>query len=491
MRAVRLLHCVFALLFAVAGVRAGDAEFRGVWVASVHNLDWPSRAGLSAAEQKAQLRAMLDRAVSLKLNAILLQVRPACDALYASKKEPWSQFLTGTQGVSPGYDPLAFAVAEAHARGLELHAWFNPFRAAVDSGAKLAANHVAREHPDWTRHFGSQLWLDPGEPAARDHVLGVILDVVRRYDIDGVHIDDYFYPYPLKRGDASFPDEATWACHGAASGLSREDWRRDNINRFVQAMYRGVKGAKSGVRVGISPFGIWRPGYPAQIKGFDAYQELYADSRNWIKNGWCDYLSPQLYWQIGQAPQSYPVLLKWWLDQNPKKRHIWPGNYTGRVGDGSKTSWPREEVIQQIGATRNLSASGATGNVHYSMKCLMNNRGGISDTLSSGVYSQPALVPPSPWLRDHAPGKPKIAIDSDDPSGHLRLSWKPAGKESPWLWVVQAQIGGAWTTRILPAATQSLRLDAKNSDSQATAFAISEVDRYGMRSAVSTVNSRE
>ena len=387
MRAVRLLHCVFALLFAVAGVRAGDAEFRGVWVASVHNLDWPSRAGLSAAEQKAQLRAMLDRAVSLKLNAILLQVRPACDALYASKKEPWSQFLTGTQGVSPGYDPLAFAVAEAHARGLELHAWFNPFRAAVDSGAKLAANHVAREHPDWTRHFGSQLWLDPGEPAARDHVLGVILDVVRRYDIDGVHIDDYFYPYPLKRGDASFPDEATWACHGAASGLSRDDWRRDNINRFVQAMYRGVKGAKSGVRVGISPFGIWRPGVPATIEAqLDAYSQLFADSRKWLAEGWCDYLAPQLYWGISPAKQSFPVLLDWWRAQS-RGRAVWPGIATERIG----ASRPAQEIIDQIALTRR--GTGSPGHIHWSMKALMRDQGGIAEKLRAGPYAEKAGKP--------------------------------------------------------------------------------------------------
>ena len=387
MRAVRLLHCIFALLFAVAGVRAGDAEFRGVWVASVHNLDWPSRAGLSAAEQKAQLRAMLDRAVSLKLNAILLQVRPACDALYASKKEPWSQFLTGTQGVSPGYDPLAFAVAEAHARGLELHAWFNPFRAAVDSGAKLAANHVAREHPDWTRHFGSQLWLDPGEPAARDHVLGVILDVVRRYDIDGVHIDDYFYPYPLKRGDASFPDEATWARHGAASGLSREDWRRDNINRFVQAMYRGVKGAKSGVRVGISPFGIWRPGVPSTIEAqLDAYAQLFADSRKWLAEGWCDYLAPQLYWGISPAKQSFPVLLYWWRAQS-RGRAVWPGIATERIG----AARPAQEIIDQIALTRR--GTGSPGHIHWSMKALMRDQGGIAEKLRAGPYAEKAGKP--------------------------------------------------------------------------------------------------
>ena len=178
--------------------RCRRKEFRGAWVATVHNIDWPSKPGLPAATQQAQLRAILDRARELKLNAILLQVRPMSDALYRSEKEPWSQFLSGSQGVSPGYDPLAFAIAEAHDRGIELHAWINPFRAASNANATLASTHVAKEHPEWVRRYGSQLWVDPGEPAAREYVLGVITDIVRRYDIDGVHIDDYFYPYPVK-----------------------------------------------------------------------------------------------------------------------------------------------------------------------------------------------------------------------------------------------------------------------------------------------------
>jgi uncharacterized lipoprotein YddW (UPF0748 family) len=240
--------------------------------------------------------------------------------------------LTGKQGLSPGYDPLQFAIQEAHARGLELHAWFNPFRAAVSAGTKLAANHVGSTHPDWVRRFGSQLWLDPGEPAAREYVLSVILDVVRRYDIDGVHIDDYFYPYPLKRGDAWFPDDATWQRHGAASGMSTADWRRDNINKFVEAMYREVKRAKPSVRVGISPFGIWRPGVPATIEAeLDAYAQLFADPRKWLAEGWCDYLAPQLYWSISPPKQSFPVLLDWWRAQS-RGRPVWPGLASDRIG---------------------------------------------------------------------------------------------------------------------------------------------------------------
>ena len=194
--------------FSLALSARAQPEFRGAWVATVFNLDWPSKAGLSAADQKAQMVAMLDRAQQLKLNAILLQVRSESDACYASKREPWSRFLAGKEGVDPGYDPLAFAIAEAHKRGLELHAWFNPFRAATNSGGTYAANHITHTHPEWIRHYGAQLWVDPGEPDARRYILDTILDVVKRYDIDGVHIDDYFYPYPVKGAD--FPDDASW-----------------------------------------------------------------------------------------------------------------------------------------------------------------------------------------------------------------------------------------------------------------------------------------
>src|SRR6476620_543831 len=248
----RVFLSTICLVIALTRASAAQSEFRGAWVATVYNLDWPSKPGLPAETQKAQLRALLDRAAELKLNAILLQVRPASDALYASTKEPWSEVLSGKAGISPGYDPLEFAVTEAHARGLELHAWVNPFRAAISASAKLPANHISTEHPEWVRRFGKQLWIDPGEPAARDYVVSVITDIVRRYAVDGVHLDDYFYPYPLKSGQATFPDDSSWNRYGRKSGMSRADWRRENINDFVRSMYRAVKAARSRVRVGIS-----------------------------------------------------------------------------------------------------------------------------------------------------------------------------------------------------------------------------------------------
>lgn len=363
---------------------AAEREFRGAWVATVYNLDWPSKAGLSSGEQKKELITLLDRAAALKLNAILFQVRPESDALFASKTEPWSRFLTGKQGASPGYDPLEFAIAEAHARGIELHAWFNPFRASASAEKPLASNHIAKRCPNWVRRYGNQLWLDPGEPAARDYVISVMVDVARRYQVDGIHIDDYFYPYP--KGDASFPDDATAAKY--ARGISRADWRRSNINRFVQEMYSRVKAARTDARIGISPFGIWRPGVPSTIEGkLDAYAQLFADSRLWLAKGWCDYLSPQLYWSIEPSKQSFPVLLNWWLQQNPSKP-IWPGIATERIG----SSRSAQEIINQIAITRE-EHNGVPGHIHWSMKALLKNQGGISESLSAGPYSKKAALP--------------------------------------------------------------------------------------------------
>lgn len=369
-------------VLALALGAAQAKEFRGAWVATVYNLDWPSKAGLSAERQQAELRAMLDRARALGLTAILFQVRPAGDAFYASKIEPWSAFLTGTQGEAPGYDPLAFAVREAHARGLELHAWFNPFRASTSAKGAFAKSHVSRTHPAWVRPHGSLLWLDPGVPAARDYVLDVVLDVVRRYEIDGVHIDDYFYPYPTK-GAGDFADAASWKAHGIATGMTRGDWRRDNINRFVETLYRRVKAEKPAVKVGISPFGIWRPGVPATIEaGLDAFGTLHCDAKLWLERGWCDYLAPQLYWSIEPAPQSFPVLLDWWRAQSKSGRPVWPGIATERVG----SKRPATEIAQQIALTRR--GTDAPGHIHWSMKALMQDRGGVAKLLARDVYRE-------------------------------------------------------------------------------------------------------
>lgn len=425
-------------------------EFRGAWVASVSNIDWPSKPGLPVEQQKAELLKILNRAQELHLNAIILQVRPACDALYESKLEPWSEYLTGQMGKAPEpfYDPLTFAIKEAHARGLELHAWFNPFRARhVSAKSAPSRNHVSQKLPSIVRDYGRMQWLDPADKAAREHSQKVILDVVRRYDVDGIHVDDYFYPYKEKdsRGQVlDFPDEPLWGKYTRSGGkLTREDWRRENINLFLSQVYHAIKDEKNWVKFGISPFGIWRPGFPSQIKGYDAYDNLYADSRKWLMQGWLDYFAPQLYWSIEAKEQSYPVLLKWWLDQNPKKRSIWPGMNCAKVGG----SWKADEIARQIQTTRQLSDP--SGHVHWSMKSLLDNRNHLGNTLSASVYQDTALIPASSWLDKAVPKVPKISARISG-AGVLTISWEANVNPKPGWWIMQMQRGGNWTTQIYP-----------------------------------------
>ena len=372
-------------------------EFRGVWVATVGNLDWPSAPGLSASRQKQELVTLLDTLAALNANAVIFQVRPAADALYPSALEPWSEVLSGTQGVPPEplWDPLAFATEKAHARGLELHAWFNPYRARpATSISPAAADHISRRRPDLVKAYGKQLWMDPGEEDVATHSLAVILDVVKRYDVDGIHLDDYFYPYPEKDAAGNvveFPDEPSFAAYVASGGaLGREDWRRWNVNKFVKRLHDGVKALKKNVRVGISPFGIWRPGRPPQVKGFDAYEEISADARTWLQRGWVDYLAPQLYWPIDQREQSFPALLAWWAGQNTVGSFLWPGLAASRVGEEGK-GWPAGEIVEQIRRTR--AQPGVTGHILFSARALLENRAGVATELMKDVWAEPAQTP--------------------------------------------------------------------------------------------------
>jgi uncharacterized lipoprotein YddW (UPF0748 family) len=456
-------------------------EFRAAWVATVANIDWPSKPGLPVARQVAEINTILDKAREMNLNAIVLQVRTSCDAFYASPLEPWSEYLTGRQGLAPSpyYDPLATWVAEAHRRGIELHAWFNPYRAR-QSAAKGpdAPDHVANTNPDIVRKFGKYEWLDPGEPAAARQTLAVILDVVRRYDIDGVHLDDYFYPYPdyYKGTDLKdFPDDPSWQRYQQAGGkLARGDWRRDNVNRLMHAIYTGIKAEKPRVKFGVSPFGIARPGVPDTVKSkFDQYNTLYADTELWIKNGWCDYWTPQIYWKL-ESDQPYADLLHWWAEQNTHHRHLWPGNYVSSVGTGEK-KWPASEIVNQIQATRQTPT--ATGNVHFSMIAFLDNRGGLTDALEAGPYADPALVPASPWLDDQPPAAPDTQANvlAD---GSVQVSWEPRDMEDPWQWGVWARQDDQWQFHAYPGTMRSVRIIPREGAS-VTTISVAAVDRTG------------
>jgi len=474
---------------ATLAVRAGDPpelrrEFRGVWVATVANIDWPSKKGLSAEDQLKELRAIFDRTVALRMNAVVLQIRPMCDALYKSELEPWSEFLTGICDKDPGYDPLDFALREAHARGLELHAWFNPYRAHHPSASSpLPDTHLVKKRPDLAKQYGKHYWLNPTHPAVADHTLKVVLDVVRRYDIDGVHMDDYFYPYAEKDEDGRvipFPDDDTWAAYQKAGGrLSRSDWRRDAVNRFVERLYHDVKKEKNWVKVGISPFGIWRPGHPQGIEGFDQYEGLFADAKKWLNEGWVDYFTPQLYWPIAQEKQSYPKLLAWWAKENTKNRHLWPGNIPSRAHD-TKRGWTPIEIADQIRATR--AQAGATGNIHFSMKPLMRAEGDLADAFAK-AYPDVALVPPSPWLDDQPPAKPTVEW-----SAEKKDLWITPTGEPVRLFVVRRQVAGKWETILQPAnGENSVRVPCPVTAEQVRVTAI---DRTGNESAVAALTMK-
>ncbi|MDE0825944.1 MAG: family 10 glycosylhydrolase [Akkermansiaceae bacterium] len=442
-------------------------EFRGAWVACVYNIDWPSSKGLSGSAQRGQLIAILDRMASLNMNAVIFQVRPHGDAVYRSSIEPWSPWLTGTMGKSPGYDPLEFCIAEAHKRGIEVHAWFNPFRALSNASMPVSSNHITKTHPSLIRRFKNYKWMDPSVSTSRQRALSVMLDVVRRYDVDGLHIDDYFYPYPdVKNGVATptFPD-----------GKSPSQ-RRSAVDGFVKDMYQGVKKAKPWVRVGISPFGIWRPGVPQGTEaGIDACEHLAADSRKWLKNGWCDYMSPQLYWRI-KGPQSYTSLLTWWRRQG--SRPVWPGIATSRIKSTDDPGRPASEIVNQVEYSRTIGRNYA-GHVHWSAKALMTSRGGISATLQKSKYQEPALVPPMPWLSKKAPGTPGISAAKSGSGVGLRWS-RVAGAAK---YAVQARYGKRWTlVKVVPGNLGSLTLSGAPD-----AIAVSAVDRYGNTSAPAVV----
>ena len=466
-------------------------EFRGVWVATVSNIDWPSTPGLTTDEQKAELLAILDRAQALHLNAVILQVRPAADALYKSSIEPWSEYLTGRQGraPSPAWDPLSYAVDQAHQRGLELHAWFNPYRARQPSAkGPLSKRHLANTAPALVKAYGTQLWMDPGESAVRKRTLRVVVDVVRRYDIDGVHLDDYFYPYKEKTtaGTTDFPDARSWKKYLKTGGtLSRDDWRRENVNTLVHELNQQIHKAKPWVKFGISPFGIWRPGFPEQVKGFDAYEQLYADSRLWWTNNWVDYLTPQLYWNIGKAEQSFPVLLRWWGDQNATPRHLWPGLYTSRVkeptpaGNGmmANNAWVAGEIVAQIDSTRAYPR--ASGAVHFSMKAFMSNQGGIAARLAERVYGDVALVPPSPWLAPRAPSSPTVRVQKNVASGGLTLTMSlPKPQVARWF-VVQSRVGGVWGIHLYAACACGEQIVPNGDGQLPDRLVVTAVDRAG------------
>ena len=378
---------------APAACGPGQTQMRAVWIATVGNIDWPSRPGLNAADQQREYRAILDNAVRLRLNTVIVQIRPTADAFWPGSPEPWSRWLSGAQGGDPGYDPLAFLVGEAHARGLAFHAWFNPFRVGKESeAAQLVPDHPARLHPDWVFTYAGQVYYDPGKPEVREFVTNIVTSVVQHYDIDAVHLDDYFYPYP--DGSAAIPDEATFAAHHAGF-TDVADWRRDNVDRFVQGMSQRIHAAKPGVGFGVSPFGVWRnagedPRGSATRASVTSFDATYADTLTWIQKGWIDYVVPQLYWNIGFEKADYATLVRWWAGAVAGTRvQLYIGQAAYKVG--TTPEWGDGELNEHLKLNQQYPEVG--GDVYFSAVSLTSNAAAAIDQVAADHYPSPVPSP--------------------------------------------------------------------------------------------------
>lgn len=406
-RFLAILICSI-LMLNVATAEPIKRELRAAWIATVANIDWPSKQGLPDEEQKQQFINRIDELKSLGCNAVIVQVRPSSDALYASPFEPWSHYLTGGKGIVPGYDPLEFMIAEAHKRNMEFHAWFNPFRALTDSKQNPnSANHVTYTHPEWIINYGGKAYIDPGQPAARDYVINVIMDVVKRYDIDGVHLDDYFYPYRI--AGQEFGDKKSQLQFG--KGMNKDDWRRDNVNQFVQELNSQIKKTKRYVKFGISPFGVWRnkdkdPEGSETRAGQTCFDDLYSDVILWTKKGWVDYLMPQLYWEHAHRLASFTTLLSWW-NAHAYGRHMYFGLGVYRMSENPTGPWKTpNELLWQIRDIRVQCTE--AGCSYYSASCF--NKAGlpIKDSLCKVYNRFPAFPPVMKWIDSVAPAPPVL-----------------------------------------------------------------------------------
>ncbi|MEL4357461.1 MULTISPECIES: glycoside hydrolase family 10 protein [unclassified Luteococcus] len=398
-------------------------SLRAMWIASVGNLNWPSRTGLTPAQSQAELIAQLDLAKRNGFNAVILQVRPTADTFWPSQREPWSQWLTGSQGKSPGWDPTAFAVQQAHRRGLELHAWVNPYRVAQDAtGKKLVSTHPARQHPEWTVSYGGKLYYNPGIPAVRAHVVATITELVARYPVDAVHFDDYFYPYPVS--GQSFNDAATYRRYGAGKGLA--SWRRQNITALVTDARRSIQRTRPGTQLGISPFAVWRnvgtdPQGSQTKAGVQTYDDLYADTRAWVRGGLVDYLTPQVYWSRTLSAARYGVVAQWWAQQAAAspRTNISLGEASYKVGTTVDSAWtkPRELVSHLELASTLKDAKGRPllrGHVFFDSSSVRANKLDAQGIVAREWYRKPALTPATPWLDRVAPGKPTVRRQGND-----------------------------------------------------------------------------
>lgn len=390
------LILIFIIFFSVNTNAQSDSvkpEMRAVWIATVANIDWPDYPTTNSEIQKTSFIRLLDYHKSNGINTVIVQVRPSSDAIYPSVFEPWSQWLTGVQGQAPTplYDPLDFMITETHKRGIEFHAWVNPYRAVNNIfNSSVSEQHVTKTHPDWFITYGEKKIFDPGNKDCQHYVIEVVKDIVTRYQVDAIHIDDYFYPYPIP--GKKFNDAASFNKYG--NGLKLDDWRRSNVDSIVFNLYTSIKKIKPNCQFGVSPFGVWRnadrdPRGSNTQAGPTNYDVLYADILLWLKNGWVDYVAPQLYWEIGYKKADCEVLIDWW-SKNCFGKNCYIGLGVYRAGSNKawkdKSQLPKQ--IEKIRKTPNVQ-----GMVFYSSRSLEKNLNGWSDSLRLNYFKQPAPTP--------------------------------------------------------------------------------------------------
>ncbi|WP_405147457.1 family 10 glycosylhydrolase [Sphaerisporangium sp. NBC_01403] len=422
-----------------AAVLSSPGQMRGMWIASVNNTNWPSRTGLTAEQQKSEFTSWLDLAVSRRFNAVFVQVRPTADAFWPSRHEPWSQYLTGVQGRDPGYDPLAFMVEEAHARGLALHAWFNPYRVSLQPDpARLVPDHPLRRNPGWGVTYSGGLYYNPGLPEVRAFVQDAIMDAVTRYDVDGVHFDDYFYPYPVDGQE--FDDAEAYARHGKGFA-DRAAWRRHNVDLLIHEMGRRVREEKPEAQWGISPFGIWRNAATDPLgsatSGSQSYDDQHADSRGWVRKGWLDYIVPQLYWNIGLPVADYAVLASWWAKAVAGTHtQLWIGQSVYNAGaPGQPAAWQDPAELSRH-LTLNGDHPGIGGDVYYNSGDVRADRLGAMTRLQAEHYARPALGPVLPRLASGEPPRPPVVTGARRTSRSAELTFASEGRAEPRLYAV-------------------------------------------------------
>ncbi|MDP3149343.1 MAG: family 10 glycosylhydrolase [Ignavibacteria bacterium] len=490
---ILLLSLLIFSLSSFAQTFVPKREFRGAWIATVTNIDWPTR-GASTASQKQALIDILNGLKAINVNAVMFQIRPESDALYNSSIEPWSYWLTGFQGVAPSpyYDPLQFALEETHKRGMELHAWLNPYRVERSVGNyQTASNHISRKHPEWTFTKGTLKLLDPGLPQAREYVLSVIMDIVRRYDVDGIHFDDYFYDDGMTTEDA-----ATYASYNPTS-LGLADWRRKNVNTLVKMISDSITAVKPFIKWGISPRGIWRPNYPAGITGNDNYNSIYCDAMAWLHAKSIDYINPQLYWAFGGG-QDYGKLMPWWADSaGANGRHMYVGHAVYRINSGVNP-FNANELPRQIRLNR--TDNFCQGSVLYNTTSSLENRLGFTDSLKNTLYKYPALTPIMNWKANNAPMPPiNLRIEKDLVTSAAKLVWDKSeldmdGDSSFFYILYKFTTGSPSQSEIdnnenIVDATTLKELAPKDlvASSGNLFFGVTALDRYGAESPISNI----